>query len=199
MLDRLQPKDSGAGGWPVGSWVTAASAPWAPRSWDGRGSRGCGWRWLSGPCPGVHPSNARTAAAPPSPLTRPPAVAISLFSDGACTPKRLGRWCAADAAGIKAGICRLATMGGTNFQVSFGGRVGRVGRPGMRCRRRAAVGLCLCSEEHRRRPSTPPYTLPTPHRFARCRPGWTPPSACYAATRPALTVTQLPQRIEWWC
>ncbi|EFN56934.1 hypothetical protein CHLNCDRAFT_143466 [Chlorella variabilis] len=38
-------------------------------------------------------------------------VAISLFSDAAATPKRMGRWGDADAAGIQAGIDSLRTAG----------------------------------------------------------------------------------------
>jgi len=47
-------------------------------------------------------------------------VSISLFSDATSTPKLLGRWGDADAAGIEAGIDALKTVGCTNFQVSVG-------------------------------------------------------------------------------
>ncbi|PSC67450.1 Cell surface [Micractinium conductrix] len=46
-------------------------------------------------------------------------VSISLFSDSAASPKRMGRWGAADAAGIGAGIDQLRTISGTNFQAGF--------------------------------------------------------------------------------
>ncbi|KAI3434996.1 hypothetical protein D9Q98_003048 [Chlorella vulgaris] len=46
-------------------------------------------------------------------------VSISLFSDRAATPKRMGRWGHADAAGVKAGIDTLHTVGGTNFQAGL--------------------------------------------------------------------------------
>ncbi|KAL4425226.1 hypothetical protein ABPG75_009242 [Micractinium tetrahymenae] len=46
-------------------------------------------------------------------------VAITLFNTAAATPKRLGRWGSADAAGIRAGVDRLDANGGTNFQAGL--------------------------------------------------------------------------------
>ncbi|KAL4435599.1 hypothetical protein ABPG77_002562 [Micractinium sp. CCAP 211/92] len=46
-------------------------------------------------------------------------VAITLFNNGAATPKRMGRWGSADAAGIRAGVDSLYANGGTNFQVGL--------------------------------------------------------------------------------
>ncbi len=57
-----------------------------------------------------------SARTPPCPAL-PQAVAITLFNNGAATPKRMGRWGSADAAGIRAGVDNLYANGGTNFQV----------------------------------------------------------------------------------
>lgn len=53
------------------------------------------------------------------------AVSISLFSDRTSTPKLLGRWGDADAAGIKAGVDALRTVGCTNFQARARTPMGR--------------------------------------------------------------------------
>lgn len=45
------------------------------------------------------------------------AVSVTLFSDDAATPKRMGKWGAADKEGIIQGIKDLKTVGSTNFQV----------------------------------------------------------------------------------
>ena len=85
------------------------------------------WQRTEGCClaaaPALRACTPHSASAhhilPPPPSARPPAVAICLFSDSAATPKKLGRWGTADAAGIAAGIDALHTVGGTNFQVGL--------------------------------------------------------------------------------
>lgn len=46
-------------------------------------------------------------------------VSITVFADGAATPKKMGKWGNADAAGIMAGIRNIQTMGATNFQAGI--------------------------------------------------------------------------------
>ncbi|KAI8474497.1 MAG: hypothetical protein J3K34DRAFT_407955 [Monoraphidium minutum] len=54
------------------------------------------------------------------------AVSITLFSDAAATPKKMGRWGAADAESVRAGVRGLSTVGSTNFQAGLDQATGLV-------------------------------------------------------------------------